>query len=236
MKYHSQFYADGVADNACRLRLSTANPRRIGILDLLQWAFGSEKASLDFDHPGSQPAVSVEYRLMQNKLLGEQIDGGGWSEPHVDAVMVACVVAGLSDGFGGRDMALRIAELARAGQTPNTTCDMPLKILPRATHTNRHGMCAKTDDAARLGSNGWPNWTRRNRKGATVTEVSRYCPVIVHPSPHLIAQHRRQYLAWWGAVMDIRQTLMVYEYLGCHVLTERVPDRTPWKKPVDAKV
>jgi hypothetical protein len=60
--------------------------------------------------------------LIRQAMLGCRVDGGGGGGPrdvHQDAEVVAAVLAGLPDALGGRGMAVRVAELARAGITPD---------------------------------------------------------------------------------------------------------------------
>ena len=64
----------------------------------------------------------LEYVLLQRAVLGCKIDGGqhkigGYT--HEDAEVIAATVAGIPDSLGGKRMAIRVAELARAGLTPD---------------------------------------------------------------------------------------------------------------------
>lgn len=214
--------------------LMASAPRHVSIRSLLHWAFGVEYASLDFDELGTLAGqrrgnIGTEYRLMQRGLLGCQIDGGGRSYAHPDADMVASVVSALSVAHGGRAMAGRIAELARSDRTPDWMPDARPKIFPMATHVNRHGESSKTEHAATLGQHGWPDQPRRNRKGVTVYDRVLFTPCVWVPTAEGIAAKRREYLAWWGALLDLRATFQVGGRLDCHTLSDRMPDMQPWK-------
>ena len=64
----------------------------------------------------------LEYVLIQRARLGCKVDGGGRSSQsytHQDAEVVAATLAGMPDSLGGKRMAIYVAELARAGMTPD---------------------------------------------------------------------------------------------------------------------
>lgn len=214
--------------------LSQINPRHVSIQSLLHWAFGIEFASLDFDELGTmagqrRSGVGTEYRLMQQGQLGCQIDGGGRSYPHHDADLVVSAVSGLSVAHGGRAMAIQIAELARADRAPDWMPKAKPKIYPMATHTNRHGERSRTEHAAVLGSHGWPDQPRINRKGATVYDKVLFTPCVWTPTADGIAAKRREYLAWWGALLDLRGTFQAGVGLDCHVVSDNMPIMKPWE-------
>ncbi|MCG7520858.1 hypothetical protein [Ruegeria sp. Ofav3-42] len=216
-----------------RVDAPRAGKSEVGIKALLEWAFQRELASLDFDEIGNAAGyvVGVDpiYQLMQQAALGCRVQGGGRSEPHHDAEIVASTVAALPDYCGGRRMALLIAELARAGQVPDWMPDAQPRYYPAETHTNRHGTKAKTEDAAKLGGTGWAAQPRRNRKGVVVYDTVKYCPCVVRPTAVAVACSRRAYLAWYGALLDLRAALQI-SHLTSFVVTDEMPPRTPWKK------
>lgn len=212
--------------------------REIGILGLLEWAFQRECAELDFgdiDRLGAQPRVGVgiEYILMQRGPAGARIDGGGRSWPHDDAELVADAVAHLPITHGGRAMAVQIAQLARSGGRPDAMVGARVTARPKGWNTNRHGMRPAIADAAKLGPYGWCAQPRRNRKGIVVHDRVSYTPIVFAPMPDQIARARRNYLLWWGALLDIRQSLEETGLLSAHYLTDAMPPLTPWRKSVD---
>ena len=100
--------------------------RALGVQAVLEWAFRVEKAQLelpkrrDIDEEGF--GFGMEYVLMQRARLGCKVDGGGHtsqSYTHEDAEIVAATLAGIPDSLGGKRMAIYVAELARAGMTPD---------------------------------------------------------------------------------------------------------------------
>ncbi|PYG29979.1 hypothetical protein [Pelagimonas varians] len=205
----------------------------IAVWDLLQWAFRSECAQLDFDEIGSEAGgrvgIGIEYVLMQQSILGCRPDGGGSSAPHHDADIVASALSALPDHVGGRSMAISIAELARAGQVPDWMPDARPKIVPIEVQTNQHGWRSKTVDSAEFGSEGWPRQPRRNRKGVVVHDVVKCCPVEIRPTPDQIGRAHRGYLAWWGALLDLRQVLHQSAMLSRFTVTDAMPPLQPWK-------
>lgn len=215
----------------------TAAQQAISILDLLEWAFRRECAQLDFDRHGLGAVgwgyVSSTAAIIQHEQLGCRVDGGGRSDPHPDADVVASAVSVLPESVGGRGMAIRIAELARAGAVPDCMLGAAPRIVPVDTHTNQFGFMAKTEDAARLGCEGWPSQPRRNRKGVIVHDPVKFCPVMIRPSVSQIARVRRDYLDWWGALLELREGFRVYGGLSAYHVTDQMPPMTPWKKNVD---
>jgi len=207
----------------------------VAIWDLLCWAFQREFASVDFGRITSlggqpMPGYGMEFVLLEQARLGCRVDGGGHSDPHPDADVVAAALSALPEVCGGRPMAVQIAELARAGQVPDWMGDATPRLVPVEMHTNRHGCHAKTADAAVLGSVGWPHWKRRNRKNVVVEEVVTYCPTIWRPSAAQIAAARRGYQLWWGALLELRINLQIGAPLSAFEVTDAMPPMTPWAK------
>lgn len=213
---------------------NVASKKPVSIWDLLQWAFRSECAQLDFDEIGSEvggrAGVGIEYVLIQQSILGCKPDGGGSSEPHHDADIVASALSALPDSVGGRSMAISIADLARVGQVPDWMQDATPKVVPVGVHTNRHGRFAQTADSAELCSEGWPAQPRRNRKGVIVRDAVKYSPVLIRPTPAQIGRAHRAYLAWWGALLELRTALRLHFELTCFEVTRVMPPLEPWKK------
>ena len=100
--------------------------RALGVQAALEWAFRVEKAKLELPVPRDLTeegfGFGLEYVLIQRAALGCQIDGGRYrigGYTHEDAEVIAATVAGIPDSFGGKRMAIRVVELARAGLTPD---------------------------------------------------------------------------------------------------------------------
>ncbi|WP_243612942.1 DUF4637 domain-containing protein [Shimia aestuarii] len=208
---------------------------QVSILELVGWAFQREKASLNFDPINSIRGVKAQTRsscalIAEHERLGCRIEGGGSSEPHPDADQVADALANLPEGHGGRRMAIWIAELARAGGVPDCMAHVKPRIVPLETRSNQHGVRAVTEDAAHLGATGWQPVARRNRKGAIVHDAVAYCPVRLRPSADEIAAARRQYLGWWGAMLELRDTFRIYGGLTAFEVTKAMPPMRPWAR------
>lgn len=197
--------------------------RAVSIQQLLEWAFQRELASLDFDEmattSGSRPGISMEYVLMQRHNLGCQVDGGGRSEPHPDADLVASALASLPVACGGRTMAVWIAELARAGTTPDWLPGAVTRCVPMEWRKTKHGQFATTRTCGSV------SYVSRGRKRSTDI---RCCPVTYSPSASKIASTRRGYLLWWGALLELSTTFRIYDSLTAHVVTDVLPPRAPW--------
>ncbi|MEM1429094.1 MAG: hypothetical protein AAGG09_06530 [Pseudomonadota bacterium] len=206
----------------------------ISIRQLMEWAFSTEcvRLNLDADH-GFGGGVGPEYRIMQRAMLTDpitdkpvRIDGGGRTPKPADAEIVAAVVARLPLVHGGRAMAVKVAELARTCQVPDTMCGVTPKIVPREWAYNQHGWRGKTES---LG-------TELIRIRGKVRAIDRrWCPIVFEPSPHKLAGLRRGYLQWWGALRWLRSELSLVEFDRWE-LTDRMPPMTPWRdEPVDRK-
>lgn len=91
-----------------------------------QWAFNMEQAQLELPPPKDLIeegfGLGLEYVLLQRAALGCKVGGGRHktgSHTHPDAEVIAATVAGMPDRLGGIRKAIRLAELARAGLTPD---------------------------------------------------------------------------------------------------------------------
>lgn len=199
----------------------------ISIQRLLEWAFGSECAQVEFEGElfgVGYGSISNAGRMADRGALGCRIEGGGRSLPADDAEIVASYVAALPEGCGGKAMALRVAELARAGRSEDSMADVVPRCEPAAWHRNRHGLHAKSEHVCYV----------EDRSGRKVRQFdSRVCPVTYTPGPSEIGRARRKYLAWRGALLDVRSRLIANGNLESWALTDVLPPATPWKKVLD---
>lgn len=195
----------------------------VGVRDLLEWAFSVECVQLDFDEEaGRAVSYSVDpiYRMMRQAELGCRIDGGGESPRHSDAELIAAVVARLPVAHGGKGMAVRVAQLARACDDPDWMPGAVPRVVPADWKCNRHGWHAATE---RVG-------VERVLHRGRIREVEvRACPITWAPSAARIASARREYLAWWGALMHVAMELRTIDLAGWRV-TDSMPDLEPWRK------
>jgi hypothetical protein len=123
--------------------------RALGVQAALEWAFRVEKAQLELPPPKdvSEEGFGLEYVLLQRAALGCKVDGGQYkmgSYTHADAEIVAATVAGMPDSLGGIRMAISVAELARAGMTPDWMPGVAPRCVPVETKSNQHGERATT--------------------------------------------------------------------------------------------
>lgn len=201
-----------------------AAPREISILGLIEWAFQRECASLDFDEmastAGERPSVSPLWVLAERRHIGCKIDGGGTSEPHPDADIVASALAALPDARGGRRMAIWIAELARAGMRPDWMEGATTRCVPLDLGREKPGRPPKSEVC------GTVEVVNRGRKR---TVEMRWCPVTFTPTAQQIASARRSYLLWWDALHDLRVN-MQHGGLSAWRVTNDMPPRKPWLK------
>lgn len=195
----------------------------VGIWDLLQWAFAIEGAGLDFDEVGVRRNVGIEWILIEQARLGCRPDGGGRSDPHPDADIVASALTVLPDAFGGVGMAISIAEGARLGQVPDWRPSPSPRCEPVSWKHTKHGTFAER----RL-------WTGPGRIYTTGAQQRKgfgfYCPVFFRDTAAEIGRARRAYLQWWSALSEVRHCLRIGQSLSAFRLSDAMPDMQPWKK------
>lgn len=133
--------------------------------------------------------------------------------------MIAATVAGMPDSLGGKRMAIRVAELARAGLTPDWMPGAVPRCLPVEVKRNQHGERATTVvvGTERVLSRG---------KWRTVDVLA--CPVTYVPHPQQIEAARRSYEDWWQALAWIRDGLIDGGMLREVEVTEAMPKVRPW--------
>lgn len=207
--------------------------RSIDIWGLIVWAFQREAAQLDLAREGFATRCSEGFGyasmtaiIAEHEQLGCRVDGGGRSDPHPDADLVAAALSILPEGCGGQRMALTIVEHARANTLPDWRVET--SIVPREWISNQHGHLAKTADAAGLGVSGWPAQERINRKGVCVADAVKYCPVVVRGSAAVVASRRRQWLLFRTALLELRTTFQYGNDLTSWVVSDHLPPLRPW--------
>jgi hypothetical protein len=211
-------------------RIGRAGGRRVkralGVQALLEWAFRVERAQLELPPPKDVVeegfGFGMEYVLMQRAALGCKVDGGQHkmgSYTHADAEVIAATVAGMPDSLGGIRMAISVAEMARAGITPDWMPGAVPRCVPVDIKRNRHG-----DHAVSIVVG-----TERvliSRKWRTI-EV-RACPVTWRPHPEQITSARRGYEDWWQALDWVRDGLMAGGMLREVEVLGVMPKVKPW--------
>ena len=200
--------------------------RALGVQAVLEWAFRVEKAQLelpqrrDIDEEGF--GFGMEYVLMQRALLGCKVDGGGkksQSYTHEDAEIVAATLAGMPDSLGGIRMAISVAEMARAGLTPDWMPGAIPRCVPVETKRNQHGERATTVVVST---------ERVLTRGKWRTVEILACPVMWRPHPEQIASARRGYEDWWQALDWVRDGLVDGRMLRELEVTAVMPKVKPW--------
>ncbi|MBD9529146.1 hypothetical protein [Paracoccus sp. PAR01] len=207
--------------------------RALGVQAALEWAFRVEKAQLelplrqDMNEEGS--GFGLEYVLLQRAALGCKIDGGqhkigGYT--HEDAEVIAATVAGLPDSLGGKRMAIRVAELARAGLTPDWMPSAVPRCVPTIVKKNQHGTHAGTVVVGTVRIRTRSPRTRDNWKTVEILA----CPVTFSPHPKQIEAARRDYDTWRQALGCVRDGLIAGGMLREVDVTETMPRDRPWQR------
>jgi len=200
--------------------------RALGVQAALEWAFRVERAQLELPVPTDVDeegfGFGLEYVLMQRAALGCKVDGGQHkmgSYTHADAEVIAATVAGMPDSLGGIRMAISVAELARAGMTPDWMPGAVPRCVPIDIKRNRHGdraVSVVVGTEKVLVSGKW-----------RTIEV-RACPVTWRPHPEQIASARRGYEDWWQALDWVRDGLVACGMLREMEVTAVMPKVRPW--------
>lgn len=202
--------------------------RALGVQAALEWAFRVEHAQLELPMPQDISeegfGFGLEYVLLQRAILGCKVDGGQnktGSYTHADAEVIAATVAGIPDSLGGKRMAIRVAELARAGLTPDWMSGAVPRCVPVETKTNQHGERATTIVVG---------IERVKTRGKWRTIELLACPVTWRPHPDQIASARRGYDDWWQALGWVRDGLIAGGMLRAVEVSAEMPKSIPWRR------
>ena len=228
MSFHSKISRSG----AGRVK------RALGVQAALEWAFRVEKAQLELPLPQDVNdegfGFGLEYVLLQRAALGCKIDGGqhkigGYT--HEDAEVIAATVAAMPDSLGGKRMAIRVAELARAGLTPDWMPGAVPRCVPVDVKQNQHGKRASiiVVGTERIRLRG------ASPRGTWKTIEILACPVTFSPHPQQIEATRRAYDDWWKALGWIRDGLIAGGMLREVEVTGVMPRNRPWKPRAEMK-
>jgi hypothetical protein len=144
--------------------------------------------------------------------------------------VIAATVAGIPDSLGGKRMAIRVAELARAGLTPDWMPGAIPRCVPAMVKQNQHGSHAGTvvvgTERIRVrGAGARTTWK-------TIDILA--CPVTFSPHPHQIDAARRGYDDWCHALGWVRDGLITGGMLREVEVTSAMPKAQPWdnSKPI----
>lgn len=219
--------AGGQALPRVRLR-PVSKLRPMGIRAALEWAFGVEQVQLDLNNvPEWHVGTDMIWRLMRQHELGCRVQGGGRSAAHPDAEIIGSFVAALPIQYGGKRMAVQIAELSRAGLVPDALIDARLRCVPiNLSHGNQYGPRAKAEDVPGDEAARWPRPVRAGRPPAP----PQWCRVTYTPTAAQIAAARRNWLGWWGALLHLGHELRVSGALDMVRITQDMPPLDPWNK------
>jgi len=200
--------------------------RALGVQEVLEWAFRVEKAQMELPLPKAVSeegfGFGMEYVLLQRGALGCKVDGGQHkmgSYTHPDAEVIAATVAGMPSSLGGIRMAISVAEMARAGITPNWMPGAVPRCVPVDIKRNRHGDRAVS---VVVGTE------RILIRGKLRTVEVRACPVTFSPAPQQIDAARRGYEDWWQALDWVRDGLVAGRMLREMEVTAVMPKVRPW--------
>jgi hypothetical protein len=201
--------------------------RPMSVQQALEWAFRVEHAQLELPEPPDPErelgfGFGLEYVLLQRAILGCKVDGGQYkigSYTHEDAEVIAATVAGMPDSLGGKRMAIRVAELARAGLAPDWMPGAVPRCVPVEVKRNQHGKRSATIvvGTERVLSRG---------KWRTVEVLA--CPVTFSPHPQQIEAVRRAYTDWIRALSWLQEMLQSASMLKEISLTQVMPKSKPW--------
>lgn len=204
--------------------------RPIAVRELLEWAFSVEHAQVTYDELTESAGFGVgfaakgnEARIEEALALGRRQGEGvrvdrsfGGSDPAHDAEMVATVMRKMLDW----DLALIVAEHARAGSAPEWDLGEP-QLVPQAWGRRNHlGQMAKADVLC------IEEMVVRGRKRRRKVEwvPCRWCP-----DPARIAAARDAYRRWHGGLALLAEGLRTVK-LERHRVTHELPPAAPWEE------
>lgn len=200
--------------------------RALGVQAALEWAFRVEQAQLELPLPKDVDeegfGFGLEYVLLHRAALGCKVDGGQHKMgrcTHPDAEVIAATVAGLPDSLGGIRMAIQLAELARAGMTPDWMPGAVPRCVPAEMKRNQHGDRATT---IVVGTE------RVKTRGKWRTVEVLACPVTWRPHSEQIKAARGAYDDWWHALGWVREGLLAGKMLREVEMKEAMPKARPW--------
>jgi hypothetical protein len=199
----------------------------------LEWAFRVEKAQLELPPPKDATeeahGYGLEYVLILHGAVGCRIDGGQHKMGgivHPDAEVIAATLAALPDSLGGRRMAIRVAELAAAGMTPNWMPGARPRCVPAIVPGNQHG---ERGDVVVVGHERIRVRGLKSRITWQTIELLA-CPVRFSPHPQQIEAAREGYEEWWRALGWIRDGLIEGGMLREVEVTAAMPAKRPWRQ------
>jgi hypothetical protein len=229
MTQHPRFprQARPIARSGTHPRRDTPQRKTLTVQQALEWAFGKEKARIELPPPPDgtdEPSgFGLEYILLHRAALGTRIDGGRHklgSYTHPDAEIIAATVAALPDSLGGPRMAIRIAELARAGLTPDWMPGAVPRCVPVEMKRNQHGDRATSEVVGT---------ERVMIRGKWRSVEVRACPVRYSPDQRQIDGARKAYEDWWRALGWVRDGLIAGRMLRYVEMISVMPRKTPWQ-------
>jgi hypothetical protein len=125
----------------------------------------------------------------------------------------------MPDCLGGKRMAIYVAELARAGLTPDWMPGVVPRCVPVETKTNQHGERSTTVVVG---------VERVLTRGKWRNVEFLACPVTWRPYPEQIASARRGYDDWLRALDWVRDGLLASGMMREVEVTGAMPKVRPW--------
>ena len=116
---------------------------------------------------------------------------------------------------------MQIADLARAGRTPDWMRDARPRCVPREWRNSKHGWRASVEVGREVVT---------VYRGRRTVRTEDYCPVTYLPTASQIAAARRNYLQWWGTLLWLRAELTGLDILTSITLTQSMPPLEPWRQ------
>lgn len=204
-----------------------SRPRSLSVQRALEWAFGAEHARMDFDLTGAREfdriGISPEWRIAQAHAIGCRIDGGGQTRAHPDAELIAAAVEALAlNPVYGKDMAVLVATCARAGTVPDWRGQPDRRIVPQGWDIGEDGQPMAFEVVV-------GEWSYVGRQRQRRTGKMWACPISYSGGAQSVGRARRQYLSWYGALLDLAMLLGRPGYLSDVMIVSGMPPLSPWQ-------
>lgn len=216
-----------------RSKTMARDKRPLSVRMALEWAFMTECAQLHLDDLQERQGFGIEWVIIKRlELEVGRIEGGGTSDPHPDAEIIASTLTELAAKHKLAGHALRVAEYARAGKTPDWMPGAQPKIEPAEWRGgNQFGRYGKSEVIRRgveeytVSDPSSPNGRAKRREKWT----DHWTPCVWNPSLQEIESARDAYIEWVTTLKWVRIRLLQMDDLETIEITDRLPPEAPWK-------
>lgn len=210
--------------------------RQMSVRLALEWAFMTECAFLDLSDGRNElrPNVGIEWKVIQQmKVSNYRIQGGGRSDAHPDAEIIAAALTRMSQISGFTKLAIMIAEHARNGLVPDWMPGAVPQLEP--AEWKRGSRFKRMSKEQVLRRYKVPHKQPHPKyPGQFITRMinveETWCPIVWPVTLSEIQSARKDYTGWVVALNWLRDKLISDGDLDTIEITERLPTHRPWEQ------